>query len=87
MTLIGQFVVENLMLTLVGGVLAVGIAFLMLNLIAGAGWVPYAQFHLNLRILGIAFVATVFFGFFSGVFPAWRMSRLNPVDALRGGSS
>jgi putative ABC transport system permease protein len=28
----------------------------------------------------------VFFGFFSGVYPAWRMSRLDPVNALRGGA-
>ena len=26
----------------------------------------------------------VFFGVLSGVYPAWRMSRLHPADALRG---
>ena len=28
----------------------------------------------------------VFFGVFSGFYPAWKMSRLNPVNALRGGA-
>jgi len=28
----------------------------------------------------------VAFGLISGVYPAWRMSRLNPVQALKGGS-
>jgi putative ABC transport system permease protein len=27
----------------------------------------------------------VVFGLISGVYPAWRMSRLNPVQALKGG--
>ncbi|MCD4748688.1 MAG: ABC transporter permease, partial [Thermoanaerobaculales bacterium] len=87
LTLIGQFVVENLLLTCVGGVLAIGLAYFLLGLISNAGWIPYAQFHLNFRILGYALAATIFFGLFSGVFPAWRMSRLHPVDALRGGAS
>jgi putative ABC transport system permease protein len=26
------------------------------------------------------------FGVVSGVYPAWRMSRMNPVNALRGGA-
>ena len=29
----------------------------------------------------------IVFGLVSGVYPAWRMSRLNPVDALKGGVS
>lgn len=87
LTLIGQFVVENVILTLAGGVLAIGLTYLLLGLISTAGWIPYADFHLNFRILGYAFAAAIFFGLFSGVFPAWRMSRLHPVDALRGGAS
>jgi putative ABC transport system permease protein len=32
-------------------------------------------------------ILAVAFGIISGVYPAWRMSRLNPVDALKGGIS
>ncbi len=85
LTLVGQFIMENVLLTLAGGVLAVVVGYFMLSIIASAGWIPYAQFHLNLRILGLALAATLFFGLFSGVYPAWRMSRLQPVEALRGG--
>ncbi|MCP4659272.1 MAG: FtsX-like permease family protein [bacterium] len=85
--LVGQFVVENVLLTLVGGLLAVGLTFAILGLISNAGWIPYADFHLNFRIFSYALLITLFFGLFSGVYPAWRMSRMNPVDALRGGKS
>jgi putative ABC transport system permease protein len=32
-------------------------------------------------------VIAVAFGLISGVYPAWRMARLHPVDALKGGPS
>jgi len=87
MTLIGQFVVENVILTAAGGLVAVVATQVILHLISAAGWIPYVHLQLNLRILGIALAATLFFGLFSGVYPAWRMSRMHPVDALRGGGS
>ncbi len=86
-TLIGQFVVENLVLTLGGAVLALAGAYGVLALIAASGLVPYAQFHLNWRIFAIAVLVAMVFGLISGVYPAWRMARMNPVDALRGGVS
>jgi len=36
------------------------------------------------RVRGIAVPIALFFGLFSGVYPAWRMSRVHPVQALRG---
>jgi putative ABC transport system permease protein len=33
-------------------------------------------------LAGLGFA--LFFGAASGVYPAWRMSRLNPVEALKG---
>ncbi|TPW04986.1 MAG: hypothetical protein FD129_2825, partial [bacterium] len=33
-----------------------------------------------------ALLLCLLFGFISGVYPAWRMSRLEAVDALKGGS-
>jgi putative ABC transport system permease protein len=87
LTLMGQFIVENVVLTLVGGVMALGVTYLLLALISGAGWIPYAQFHLNLRIFAYAVAMALFFGLFSGVYPAWKMARLHPVEALRGARS
>jgi putative ABC transport system permease protein len=83
-TLVGQFVVENVLLTLVGGVIGFIGALLVLRLISQSGLIPYAEFHLNVRIFLYGLLIAVFFGLFSGVYPAWKMSRLHPVEALRG---
>ncbi len=82
--LVGQFILENVLLTLVGGVLSLLVTFTILGIVSNAGVIPYARFHLNWRILAYATAATGFFGLLSGAYPAWRMSRVNPADALRG---
>lgn len=85
LTLVGQFVVENVILTLVGGLLGLVGSWLVLRGISESGLIPYAQYQINWRVflygLGLALV----FGVFSGVYPAWKMSRLHPVEALKGG--
>jgi putative ABC transport system permease protein len=85
-TLVGQFVVENLVLTLVGAAIGFLVAALLLQVINGSGMIQYAQLHLNYRIFGWGVVLAVGFGLLSGVYPAWRMSRLHPVMALKGAS-
>jgi putative ABC transport system permease protein len=84
-TLVGQFITENVILTLFGGLLGLAGSALLLRAIALTGVVPYAEFHLNLRVFFAGVAVTLFFGVFSGAWPAWRMSRLHPVEALRGG--
>ena len=83
-TLVGQFIVENVMLTLFGGVIGFALSRFALRFITESGWFPYAEFHLNHRIFLGGFVLAVFFGLLSGVYPAWKMSRLHPVQALKG---
>lgn len=85
--LVGQFVVENVALTLVGGVIATVLASLVLAAITASGVIPYARLSVNLRVLSFGLFASLVFGVLSGVVPAWRMSRLHPVEALRGRAS
>jgi putative ABC transport system permease protein len=86
LTLVGQFVVENVVLTLVGGATGLLLAILVLRAINASGLIPYAHLALNVRVFGYGLAIALFFGLFSGVYPAWRMSRLHPVKALRGRS-
>jgi putative ABC transport system permease protein len=83
-TLVGQFVVENVLLTLLGGLVGLALSAIVLDALSASGIVQYARFALNLRVFLYGLALAVFFGVLSGVYPAWRMSRLHPVEALRG---
>ena len=84
-TLVGQFIVENVLLTLIGGAIGFVVSRFVLRAITESGWFPYAEFHLNYRVFLGGLALAIVFGLFSGVYPAWRMSRLHPVEALKGG--
>ncbi|GAB2963523.1 ABC transporter permease [Hymenobacter coalescens] len=82
--LVGQFLVENLVLALVGGALGLGLAALVLELLNESQFIAYSHFGLSWRAFAVGLGLTVVFGLMSGVYPAWKMSRLNPNEALRG---
>jgi putative ABC transport system permease protein len=83
--LLMQFIVESIVLTLVGGILGIILSLLILNSIEASGIIPYASFPFNFRIFVIGLILILIFGLISGVYPAYKMSRLNPVTALKGG--
>ena len=84
--LVAQFVAENVILTLIGGVAGFALAVVVLHALTASEVIPNAQFDVNVRIFAWGMVTAAFFGLFSGVYPAWRMSRLDAVSALRGGA-
>ncbi|PYQ57398.1 MAG: hypothetical protein DMF53_22825 [Acidobacteria bacterium] len=86
-TLVGQLLIENLVLTLIGAVLGLVLALGVLRAFNVSGLIAHTQFQLNFRIFFYGLAIAVFFGLFSGVYPAWRMSKLHPVQALRGRSA
>ena len=83
-TLVVQFVVENLALTIIGGLVGFLLAGFVLRSINQSGLIPYAELALNGRIFVWGIALAVVFGLLSGVYPAWRMSRVHPVVALKG---
>lgn len=84
-TLVWQFVVENVILTLLGGILALLLSAALLSLINSQGWIAGSDLSVNWRVALYAFGLILFFGLLSGVYPAWRMSRLQIATALKGG--
>jgi len=82
--LVAQLVLENVLLCLAGGVLGLAGSAGVLWWLEGSGLIPYLKVQLNLAVFGYGLLITLVFGVLSGVIPAWKMSRLDPVHALKG---
>lgn len=82
-TLVYQFIVENIILTLIGGLIGVVLSVLAIYMINATDLISNLHLTLNLRVLFYSLIACLFFGLLSGVYPAWRMSKLNVVTALK----
>ena len=82
-TLVYQFLVENLILTVIGGIVGTVLALIVIYVYNNSGIQPDINLTLNFRVLGVGLLLCLFFGVLSGVYPAWRMSRLNVVHALK----
>ena len=82
-TLIYQFIVENLILTFLGGLIGVVLSSVILQIINSANLIANLELSLNFTVLFIGLLICLVFGLFSGVYPAWRMSKLNVVNALK----
>lgn len=86
-TLIGQFLTENIVITILGGIIAFIFSFIVLKFFQPTGIIPSEGFPLNFRIFFTGLLFCFLFGFISGVLPAYRMSRLQIVESLKGGES
>jgi putative ABC transport system permease protein len=82
-TLVYQFIVENLILTFLGGIIGVLLSVVVIYFINDAKFIANLTLRLNFTVLGYALLTCIFFGLLSGVYPAWRMSKLNIVTALK----
>jgi macrolide transport system ATP-binding/permease protein len=77
---LAQFLVEAMLLALMGGIAGIAAGVVASLLISRlAGWPILLE--LNVMILAFAFSGAV--GVFFGFYPARQASRLNPIDALR----
>jgi putative ABC transport system permease protein len=84
MQLVGQLVVENILLCLAGGLLGLACTQGVLWLLEQSQLIPYLQIDVDLPVFGLGLLLAFVFGLLSGAIPAWKMSRLDPVHALKG---
>ena len=82
--LAGQLVVENVLLCLAGGLLGLACAQGVLWWLEASQLIPYLEVHINPTVFACGMLLAFVFGLLSGAIPAWKMSRLDPVHALKG---
>lgn len=85
-TLVIQFIVENLILTLIGGAIGLGFTFLAIWYINASGWIPAIDLSINFTVLKYGLLLCIFFGILSGVYPAFKMSKLQIIKSLKSAS-
>ncbi|MGB9107802.1 MAG: ABC transporter permease [Telluria sp.] len=84
MQLAGQLVVENVLLCLAGGLIGLALTRVVLWWLETAQLIPYLKVGVNPTVFGCGMLLAFVFGLLSGLIPAWKMSRLDPVHALKG---
>ncbi|MEJ7807338.1 MAG: ABC transporter permease [Telluria sp.] len=82
--LVIQLIIENVLLCLAGGLIGLLCAKGVLMWLENSGLIPYMKVDMNLAVLLYGLLITLVFGLLSGALPAWKMSRLDPVHALKG---
>lgn len=83
--ILGQLLVENLVMTALGSLLAIVVSFIILHLVEASSLIPEAHFSFNFRILAWGIVFTLLINIFTGIIPAWKISRLHIIQSLKGG--
>lgn len=74
-----QFLIEALVLSVIGGIVGVASGYSIGTLAEKLGY----SFSPNTAIVLLAFSSSAVIGLIFGIFPAYKASTLNPIDALR----
>jgi len=85
MDILIQFLVEAVLLTLIGGVIGIvcGIGFAYLVALITQKFLAVYSFDISLGAIGVALLMAVATGLIFGMYPTNRASKLSPIEALR----
>jgi len=78
-----QFIVENIVLTVLGGLIGFVLAWLLISIINNGGYLGKSVMEFNGKFFLYSLALVIMFGILSGLVPAYRMSRLQIVNALK----
>jgi putative ABC transport system permease protein len=75
-----QFLVESLSMSLLGGIIGIGLGLLATTLLC---YIFHFTTKVSLLYVAISFIFSGLVGVLFGMYPAYKASRLRPVEALR----
>jgi putative ABC transport system permease protein len=75
-----QFLIEAVTLSVIGGTIGIALGIAFSWIVASARSMPTVT---PLLWIAIAFISSAVIGVISGFYPAWKASKLDPIDALR----
>ena len=78
--ILAQFLLEAMLVSLIGGLLGISLGWFMATM-ASLGLGFAAPVDAGTVLLAAGFAAAV--GLIFGIYPAWRASKLRPIEALR----
>lgn len=81
-TIMLQFLMEALIVSLMGCLLGIGLSFVILQVI-GKIMEDSMHFHMNMDIVWLSVCFSLFIGLVFGLYPANKAARKKPIDALR----
>ena len=81
--ILNQFLIESIVLTLLGGLIGLGLAYLGVK-----GLTPVLKSQniipaISLQVVVISLIFSAFVGVVFGILPANKASKLDPIEALR----
>ena len=75
-----EFLIESIILCLIGGLVGLGLVFITLKIISSA--IPFTM-GISFANMSIGVFSSIFVGIVAGIIPAIRASGLDPVEAIR----
>jgi len=79
----GTLLAQSLLLAILGGGMGLGFAWLILATLGRGVQSFIPGLHLRPETVVLGAILTLIVGLLAGIVPAWRASRMRPVDALR----
>ncbi|HMS99142.1 MAG TPA: ABC transporter permease [Saprospiraceae bacterium] len=75
-----EFLIESIVLCLIGGLIGLGLVFVILKIISSA--IPF-EMGISFANMVIGVLSSIIVGIIAGIIPAIRASGLDPVEAIR----
>ena len=77
-----QFLMEALIVSMMGCAAGIGISFAILKII-GKAMEDSMSFHMDMKVAGISVIFSLLIGVIFGLYPANKAARKKPIEALR----